>query len=258
MKRLLLISIFLAGCAAQPEQQQLGQQATLSEEQSTAQDRAKIHTELASGYYERGQLGVALEELNNALQSDSGYTPAYNMLGLVYMELREDKLAEQNFERALKLDPNNSETHNNYGSFLCRRDHIDEAIKHFLAALKNPLYATPENPYLNSGLCSLKRKDDKGAEEFFLKVLRLRPDHPQALYHLADISYRNSEYAVAKNYLTRLMQSNDAPSVESLWLRVRVEHKLGERSAEASYGLMLRQRFPGSREVQALRNGQYD
>src|SRR5256885_315969 len=72
-------------------------------------ERARIHTELAGSYYQRGNLGVALSEARIAIAADSGYAPAYNVLGLVYGDLREKDLAEEAFERSLRFNPNRSE-----------------------------------------------------------------------------------------------------------------------------------------------------
>lgn len=250
MKFLLL---FLAGLAAFMWQAA----AYAVEPQSNIQSRAQIHTELGAAYFSRGQLGVALEELKEAVKSDSRYAPAYNMLGLVYLELREFPLAEENFLKAFGLDDNNPEFHNNYGWFLCQDKRIDEAIKHFLAALKNPLYSTPEKSYLNAGVCSLMRSDERGAVDYFLKVLKLQPHQLQALYYLGEIAYRRSDYLDAKDYVARYMQVSQ-PGPDVLWLALRIERKLGNRDMEASLGLQLRKSFPDSREALALRNGQYE
>ena len=67
--------------------------------------RAQIHTDLGAGYYERGQMDVALEELNEAVKLDPNIAKTYNIYGLVYTMLREDAKAEQNFHRALALAP---------------------------------------------------------------------------------------------------------------------------------------------------------
>ncbi|MGE5027489.1 MAG: type IV pilus biogenesis/stability protein PilW [Betaproteobacteria bacterium] len=228
-----------------------------AEEQAGPRQRAQVHTDLGAAYFGRGQMGVALDELNTALKADSGYAPAYGILGLVYMALREDDKADENFRRSLSLDGANSDTHNNYGWFLCQRGRIDESLSHFMAALKNPLYATPEKPYLNAGLCLRKKNDDKEAEEYFLKSLRLQPQQSQALFNLADIYYKRGNYPEARDYISRLSKIA-APSAESLWLAVRIERKLGDRNAEASNGLQLRKMYPDSPEAQALRNGKYD
>ncbi len=250
MKKILLLLIGIASCWWQIP-------ISAAEPLSNAQNRAQIHTELGAAYYSRGQIGVALEELKEATKSSPRYAPAYNMLGLVYMELRDDALAEKSFQQAFSLDETNPEIHNNYGWFLCQRGRIDDAIKHFFVALRNPLYATPEKSYLNAGVCSLKKNDDQGAEDYFQRALKLRPQEPQALYYLSELAYKRMDYFEAKSYLAKLMQMAD-PGSDILWLALRIEHKLGNRDAEANYAQQLSKNFPDSREVQALRNGQYN
>jgi type IV pilus assembly protein PilF len=228
------------------------------QEMASPRERARVHTELAAAYFSTSQLGVALEELNIAIQADSGYAPAFNMLGLVHMELKEDDKAVQAFERSLRLDPNSSNTQNNFGWFLCQRGRVDESIRHFLASLKDPLFASPETAYLNAGLCSRKKGDEQGAEDYFLKALKLRPQLPAALFNLADVNFKRSNLAAAKNYFTRYMQAAANPPAEHLMFGVRIERRMGDKEAEASYGLMLRKRFPDSNEAQLLKSGKYE
>jgi type IV pilus assembly protein PilF len=61
----------------------------------------------------------------------------------------------------------------------------------------------------------------------------------------------------ARNYLNRVTQLVQA-SAEVLWLGLRVERQLGDRNAEASYALQLRNRFPDSAEARLLAAGKYD
>ena len=105
---------------------------------ASPQDRARIHTELASLYYSRGNLGVALQESMAAIEADPKYGPAYNVLGLVQMELQGRRAADQSFRQALAINPNDSEANNNYGWFLCNRGREKEAIPYFLAAVRIP------------------------------------------------------------------------------------------------------------------------
>ncbi|MFA7318953.1 MAG: tetratricopeptide repeat protein, partial [Sulfuricella sp.] len=155
----------------------------------------------------------------------------------------------------LNIDSGNSDAHNNYGWFLCQRDRVDEAIGHFMSALKNPLYSTPEKAYLNAGQCSLKKGDDQGAEDFFLRAIKFQPVPPQALFYLADIQFRRGKNNDALFYLEHYMKSGPTP--EGLWLGARIAHRLGNRDAEVNYGLQLRKNFPDSREAIAFRNGQF-
>jgi type IV pilus assembly protein PilF len=247
----------LAGCVQQQVETTNVSSRDTPNKPADAQKRAKIHTDLGAGYYERGQMGVALDELKEALRADPNYAPAYNVMGLVYMELREDGDAERNFRRSLEIDPLDSDTNNNYGWFLCQRKHEDQSMKYFMAALKNPLYANPEKSYFNAGICMRQKGDEQAAEEYFLKALRIRPGLPQALYNMADLSYKRSQYTEAKAYLIKFQQVAP-PTAESLWLGVRTERKLGNRDAEVSYAMQLRRKYPESKETRALTNGQFE
>jgi len=261
MRRLALIAtVLLAACSSQKTQTPA---ETLRPEQpqavnSSPLDRAKIHTELGVSYFENGQLGVALEELNTAVAADKSYAPAYNALGLVYMELKEDSQAEKNFRQAIRLDPSSSEAKNNYGMFLCQRRREQKGIRQLLDALKNPLYPTPEVAYKNAGLCARKAGDTKAAEGYFMQALKLNPKQPQALYSLAEINYLRDDYAAAKQYMSRYFAAVQNPGPEALWLGARVERKLGDRTALANYGMQLRRRYPSAPETKAFLEGRFE
>lgn len=253
----IVTALTLAGCASQPSSLPVPASQTptsSSADEGQARTRARVHTELAAGYYELRNMPVALEEVNHALRADPDYGPAYNVAGLIYADLKEDRLAEEHFRRALRIDASDPDANNNYGRFLCDRKREGEAIKHFVAALSNPLYQARERSYVNAGLCSRRKGDMAAAEDFFLKALKVRPTHPQALYQLSDIAYRRGDYAQAKTYLTPVEELAN-PSAEVLWLALRIERKLGDRNAEASYSQQLRRRFPESREAKALLAG---
>ena len=246
----LILVVLLAACTTQVNRSETG------EPRNAAENRARIHTELGVAYSGAGQMSVAVQELKEAISADPSYAPAHAQLGLVYMTLREDALAQQSFERALKIDPADSSANNNYGLFLCQRKREKEAMKYFATALKNPLYATPENAYTNSGVCARLQGDDVKAEEWLRNALALQPDQPQALYQLADIAFKRNELTAARTLLNRHMQVS-TPSVDALWLGVRIEQRLGNRSAFASYGAQLNNRYPGAPQTKAYNEGRF-
>jgi type IV pilus assembly protein PilF len=220
-------------------------------------NRARAHTDLAAAYYQRGNLGVALEELRVASAADPGYAPAHSLLGLVYMELREDKLAGQSFEHALRLAPNDADINHNYGLFLCQTKREPDSIKYFLQAIRNPLYATPWRSYSAAGVCTLRSNNLKDAEQYFERALRMEPDEQGALLNLGQIRYKQGKVDEARKLVSRYNKLAD-PNAESLWLALRIERKSGQRVAEQSYANQLRRRFPGSAEYQALQRGNFD
>jgi type IV pilus assembly protein PilF len=257
MKRWLLL-LLIAGCAATPEPAQ--ESGSIIGEVGEPRNRARLHTELASLYYSAGNLGVALEELRTAAAADSSYAPIHGMFGLVYMQLKETNRAEESFERALRLSPNDADINHNYGWFLCQTGREPASIKYFLHAVRNPLYPTPWRSYSAAGVCTLRTDGaakQKDAEAYFERALRLEPDEPTSLLNLAQIRYRQGSVDEARKLVAR-HNKVAALSSESLWLALRIERKLGERVAEQSYANQLRRRFPQSREFQALQRGQYD
>ena len=252
MTRLMTFALvaILAGCATP------GQKSG-SEQQNRAdiQNRARIHTELGALYAGAGQMKTAVEEFKEALAADPGYAPAHNQLGLVYMTLGEDKLAQESFERALRIDPNDSAANNNYGMFLCRRKREKEAFKYFMAALKNPLYTTPENAYANAGVCARMQGDDVKAEDLLRKALALQPNQPQALYQLAEIQFKRGDRQGARSLLDRHLQVVSNTSPDALWLGARIADSLGDRTAVGSYGTQLNNRYPEAAQTKAFNEG---
>lgn len=260
MRLLLAILVFMSGCVARgpsPPPVLEAKKQTAAEVAADARNRAEIHTELAANYYSRRQFDVALDELRIATASDPKFVPAYNLFGLTYMDLAEDRLAEENFAKALRLAPSNPDVNNNYGWYLCNRKREKESIAYFLAAVKDTLYEQPQKPLNNAGICSRRVGDNAQAEEYFRRALRLAPDDPQIHYQLADLNFDRKNLAQAKLHLTRVMEVPN-PTAEILWLAVRMDRKLGDRNAEASNALKLKQRYPESPEAKLLKSGKYD
>jgi type IV pilus assembly protein PilF len=258
-----LAALLLAGCDSMPSLPSSGpvepttSTGTMTGESSDPRNRARLRTELAALYYERGNMAVALEELRAATAADPNYALAYSMFGLVYMELRENQLAQTNFERALRLAPNDSDINHNYGSFLCETGREVESLKYFQQALRNPLYPTPWRSWATAGVCALRKGNVKDAEDYLQRALRLDSDFPPALLNLAQIRYGQGNLDEARKLVTRFNRIVD-PTAESLWLALRIERKLGERVVEQSLATQLRRRYANSREYQLLQRGAYD
>ena len=245
----------LPGCVAQRGDSSLKPSSPTMGDESQERVRARVHTELASNYFELGNIPVALEEAKEALRADGSYGPAHNIMGLVYATLKDDRSAEESFRRALQINSLDSDANHNYGQFLCQRKREQEGIGYFLAAVKNPLYQSPDRSYTNAGVCARRRGDMAAAESYFQTALQTRPSQPQALYNMAEISYTRGDFTSARAYLARLTKVA-VPNAEVLWLGVRVERRLGDRNSEASYAAQLRKSFPNSKEARALASGE--
>jgi type IV pilus assembly protein PilF len=255
----VFISFFLvAGCVTQSNMPEVQQAASsTSDTDDSARGRARIHTDLAANYLEVGNLGVALEEAGIAQRADPSYAPAYNVAGLVYIELKDDRMAEESFRQALRINARDSDANNNYGTFLCQRKREAEGIKFFLLAISDPLYRYPDRSFVNAGVCARRRGDVADAEGFFRNALKLQPNQIQALYQMADMSYLASRYGEARTFLARLVPVASG-SPEILWLMLRNERRLGDSNSLESLAHQLRTNYPNSKEAELLASGRYD
>lgn len=258
----MLCGILVAGCATTgtvPGAFNEGAEQAVSAQTpgNEMQQRAKVHTELGALYLQDGRPAIALEEARIALAVDSGYAPAYNLLGLTHMTLNEPKLAEENFEKALRLARGDPEINNNFGWFLCQTGREQRSLAYFMAAVRNPFYATPTKAYTNAGICALRLKDDKAAEDNLMQALRLASANTQAMFWLGELTYRQGRYPEARQWVGEVEKLQE-PTAGLIWLALRVERKLGNREAEARLATQLRKRFAGSPEQRLLMQGQYE
>lgn len=247
----LVAAAALAGCVSQSNVQSHPVTET-SNAPASAHRRAEVHTALAGEYFSRGNFNVALSETKLAIKDDPGYVQAYNMQGLVYMELREDVAARDAFDRALALEPNNSEVLNNFGWFLCTRNDTTRAMTMLKKAATDPLYPTPEKAYLSTGLCLRRMHQDAEAEQYLKRAVMARPDMVGALFNLADIEYQQGRYKDAEVYLTRYMRLLSNPPLEGLVMGAKIAHGTGDTAAEQSYLQQLRRRFPDAPQTREL------
>jgi type IV pilus assembly protein PilF len=230
-------------------------------DQTAFEKRANIRLQLAVGYYQQGKYDIALDEIKQAIAADPSYADAYGMRALIYTAMGQVPLADDNYRHALRLAPGNPDLANNYGSFLCQTANRPlEAMRQFDAALKNPSYQTPVSALVNAGVCSLKTKNIDAAERYLLDALRYNPELPAVSSGLARVYFERRDYKRAGFFINRLTEVSklDNLSADALWLAMRVQRKLGERSMEASLVAQLRRRFPGSPEYLAYERGAFD
>jgi type IV pilus assembly protein PilF len=247
----------LGGCAGTRGATAPQAELPTSSDQTDAQKRAQIRLQLAIGYFEQKQFPVALDEIKLALVADPNFVDAYSVRALIYMEMGETRLADENFQTAMRLSPNNPDLNNNYGWYLCQNDKPGQSIAYFDAALKNRSYQSPVKALNNAGTCSLKLRDLAAAEKYLTQAFQLDPGNPATSVNLAKVYYQKGDYVRARFYVGRATKA-DGVSADTLWLAIRVEHKLADKAVEASLATQLRRRHPNSAEYAAYQRGAFD
>lgn len=254
----LLATLMLGACAGGARQAGSGRNdiPTASDE-SDARKRARVRLELAAGYFQQGQATVALDEVKTALAADPGYAPAYNLRGLIYMNLQEPQLAEASFQRALQLAPRDADTLHNLGWLLCQQGRHAEALPQFQRAIDTPNYPGLAKSWMTMGVCQSRAGQWPDAERSLARAFELEPANPVTAYHLASVLLQRGDAQRAQFYVRRI-NGTDAASAESIWLGVRIERRLGNLQTAKTLGDQLAQRFPASRQRAAYDRGAYD
>ena len=257
----LLTVAALAGCTTQTTVTGSvgdGKDLVTASDESDASKRARLRMELASGYFGRGQMTTALDQVKLALQADPTLGEAYNLRGLIYANLGDDKLAEESFRRALQLNPSDADTMQNFGYYLCQKKRYPEATTMFDGALAVPRYRDQSRTWLTKGVCEAFAGRLPEAETSLLQAYQLDPANPSTAVNLSEVLYRRGDYERARFYIRRVNAVPALTGSQTLWLAARIERRLGNRSGAQELGDQLRTRFPNSREAASFERGQFD
>jgi type IV pilus assembly protein PilF len=256
----LLFATLLSACVVTPPQTANGDskdRITASDE-SDGSKRARVRLELATEYFSRGQVPTALDQVKLAIAADPNLGEAFNLRGLIYASLGDDRLAEESFRRALVLNNRDADTMQNFGWYLCQHKRYGEANAMFNQALAVPQYRDGARTLLTQGVCQAFAGQVQEAERTLLRSYELDPSSPSTAVNLSELLYRRGDFERARFYIRRVNSVAEVASSQTLWLAARIENKLGNLPEAQALGKQLRTRFPDSRESSAFDRGLFD
>ena len=212
---------------------------------------AEINLEIGIDYLRKNNLGAAKEKIDRALEQNPRNAQAHTTAGMLYDRLGQADKAESHFSKAVQLDPENPEMKNTYGAYLCQKGKYSRGEKMMLEAASNPLYRTPEVAYFNAANCARNDGDLKRTEENLRKAVAARPKFGEALFQLADLAYKRTDYLAARGFLQRYLEVGRT-NAASLLLGVRIEQGLGNTEAAQNYAERLKMEYPRAAQTKEL------
>lgn len=207
----------------------------------------ELHIKLAQGYIDRGNRESARHHLRKAAEIDRNSADATETMARLYQLEGEPALAEESFKKAIKAKKNFTLARNNYGVFLFGAKRYEEALEQFELAAEDLDYTGRASTLVNVGRTALLLGKNERAKAALEHAAVLDRGLGDAQIELADINFQNQEYAAAKQHLDRY-QALGQVTPRSLLLGIRLERIFGNKDKEASYLLMLKNRFPYSKE----------
>ncbi|MCK5395426.1 MAG: type IV pilus biogenesis/stability protein PilW [Gammaproteobacteria bacterium] len=238
-----LITLFLVACTTT---------STVTANRKVSKPNLKeasdLNTQLAIGYIQREQYKPAKEKLEKAIDQNSDNVTAYKTLAYLYALLGLEEKANEKYEGALDLGPDDPDLLNSYGAFLCAHGKLDEAQVQFKKAYDDPFYESRYLAQSNAGSCYVKQGEYKKAEPLLRQSLRLQPNLPGSLISMAEVGVKTERHLMARAYIERYHAARPA-SAESLWIQIQAEKALDAYSHYLKYARQLINDFPDSDEA---------
>lgn len=145
----------------------------------------------------------------------------YSTLGDVYNQLKEHKKSDENYEKALKLRPDDAFVLNNYSYYLTLRGENLERARE-MAELANQLMPDRAAFQDTFGWVLYKLGDYTGAEKWIKKAIENDEDNsPVLLEHYGDVLYKLGRKEEALGYWIKAGQQNGEDVSEFLEKKIR-------------------------------------
>lgn len=205
---LTTLTVLLTACQSTSQNTTSVYQGTdPSQRKRDKMELAQARTALAGQYINQRQLDAAKRQLDEAIEAQPNYAPAYDMMGnLLKIEGSPSNIAnaEKYFKKAISLDPDFIQARNNYGVYLSELGRHQEAIEQFNIAGSTLGYHNRAGALENLGLTYLKMNNPKAAEMAFNKAIETESATVTAKMEMIDILIGRHESLKAKAYFNDL------------------------------------------------------
>jgi len=256
MRSILAITVSafaLTGCVTENSYE--GSDRPVVEKQVNNTGAARTRIALALQYLKTGNNSQAKYNLERAADFAPDLPEVHYSLAYYYQQVDEPELADKAYQRALKIAPNDPNTLNNYGVFLCGIGEYDRAAEELLKAISIPSYIRVAESYENLALCAIEFDDFENAEKYLKSALNHSSQRPSSMISLAGLYYAKSDLHKAEDIIEKY-ESTGRVTPRALMLSYLIQQRMGHiEKAEATAGIIL-QTYPGSNEAKAISSGQ--
>lgn len=210
---------------------------------------SEINTQLGLSYLNQGDVQRAKRKLLTALEQAPKSPDVNGAVAYYFEKTGEKSKANEFYHKALSFSNNKGPQLNNYGAFLCRQGHYQQAESFFINATKDTHYVNTAGAFENAGLCALAVPNIAKAEFYFKKALEQDPKRQKSMIELMKITFNKKNYKETVKMASQFDYEN-GPSPISTWFAYQAFMKQGEKNKAQAYATLLQSRFPKSRQYQ--------
>ena len=213
---------------------------------------ARTRIALALQYLKTGNNSQAKYNLERAAEFAPNLPEVHYSMAYYYQQVGENPLADRAYQKALDIKPDDPNTLNNYGVFLCGIDEYDRATDQFLKAIEIPTYIRVAESYENLALCAIEFDDFENAEAYFKQALNHSSQRTSTLISLAALFYAKSDLYKANDILKKHDDTGRVSS-RALMLSYLVKNRMGRIEEAEKVASTLLQTYSTSKEAYAIR-----
>lgn len=165
--------------------------------------KTMLFTLRGDAYRSKGWLDKAMEEYSKAINEDISWASAYHGIGVTHMIKRDIQRAEEYFEKALSVEPDNVLVLSDMVDLmLIKREPPEKALAYAQRAISKtpPFY----QPYLAMGNVLLFEGKEWDAERFYRDAIQKGAKEYMVILNKARVYHLKGEQMKSKEYILRL------------------------------------------------------
>ena len=209
------------------------------------EEAAKTRMSLGLTYLQNNNYTQAKKNLDKALEFNPRSADVQFAMAYYYQLVGDNLRAEEYYETAIDLAPNNGDIANSYGAFKCQNGEYEKAKAYFFDAINNRLYANAAQTYENLALCAQSQGKLDEAIGYFQDALKHQPARGKSLFLLSELYTVSEQWELAESTL-RKYERVAKVTPDSLWLAYEIAKGKGELETAKGYGEMMMSLFPES------------
>lgn len=209
------------------------------------EEAAKTRMSLGLTYLQNNNYTQAKKNLDKALEFNPRSADVQFAMAYYYQLVGDNLRAEEYYETAFDLAPNNGDIANSYGAFKCQNGEYEKARAYFFDAINNRLYANAAQTYENLALCAQSQGKLDEAIGYFQDALKHQPARGKSLFLLSELYTVSEQWELAESTL-RKYERVAKVTPDSLWLAYEIAKGKGDLETAKGYGEMMLSLFPES------------